>query len=100
MQRLALIAALCCSLAIPSAQAGDDPTYTLRWAQIHLPSSAADRAAFEFARQVEEETNGDIDVIVYARTEYEEVAGKRRNAMQIVKDVSPVSYTHLRAHET
>ncbi len=103
MHRLVLHAALCCGLAAPPAQAADGPSYTIRWAQIHLPSSAADRAAFEFARQVEEETKGDVDVIVYARTEYEEVSGKRRNAMQIVKDVSQgelemtQAYTHVLA---
>jgi TRAP-type C4-dicarboxylate transport system substrate-binding protein len=91
------------TLCSPTALAADEPSYTIRWAQIHLPSSAADRAAFEFARQVEEETDGDVDVIVYARTEYEEVVGKRRNAMQIVKDVSQgeldmtQAYTHVLA---
>jgi TRAP-type C4-dicarboxylate transport system substrate-binding protein len=68
-------------------QALAEPTYTIRWAQIHLPSSAADRAAFEFAEQVMAETNGDIEVIIHTRKEYEAVAGKRRNAVQITRDV-------------
>lgn len=95
-----LIALALCSMP---AQAEDvvAPSYTIRWAQIHLPSSAADRAAFEFAQRVEDRTGGDIDVIVYARTEYEEVAGVRRNALQITKDVvqgeleMTQSYTHV-----
>jgi len=80
-----------------------EPSYTIRWAQIHLPSSAADRAAFEFAAQVEEETGGDVVVKVHTRKEYEAVAGKRRNAVQITKDVAKgelemtQSYTHVLA---
>ncbi len=98
-----LAAVLAVLTASPPALADDGPTYTIRWAQIHLPSSAADRAAFEFAERVEAETDGDVKVEVLARTEYEEVAGKRRNAMQIVRDVTEgelemtQAYTHVLA---
>jgi len=100
---LAACVALLCLATSPAATAAE-PSYTIRWAQIHLPSSAADRAAFEFAERVERETDGDVVVQVYSRKEYEEVAGRRRNAMQITGDVvkgelleMTQSYTHVLA---